>query len=471
MAINELYSKIPGVDKLLVHPEIKQLLLEYEPSLVKYCIRQAIDDIRNDIKQHGIIPTEEKSVKKVKSRLTKIHGNHLSKVYNATGVVVHTNLGRAAFSNKIIEDASRVLKGYSNLEYDLDKGERGSRHSHLEDKLKYLTGAEDVLLVNNNAAAVMLTLRYFAKEKEVIVSRGELIEIGGSFRIPEIMAASDCNMVEVGATNKTHVHDYEKAITENTALLFKAHKSNYVIKGFTKEVTLAEMVTLGKKYSVPVVYDMGSGLLQKSSSQILKNEPDVKQTLAEGVDLVTFSGDKLIGGPQAGIIAGKKKYISQLKKEPMVRALRVGKTTLAYMQAALSYYLDEKKLFEFNSIFGMLEKTPNQLKKSAKTLKYELEKLNIPSLILKSEGYCGGGALPDEGVPSLSVKINRDFSSNKEKVAYSEKLFYQLLKEPTPIICVLKKGEIYFDILTLEVEELKTIAQIVKEAENQIKNS
>jgi len=468
MAINELYSKIPGVDKLLVHPEIKLLLDAYEPALVKYCIRLAIDEIRHDIKQHGITPTEENSIQKVKCHLSNIHGNHLSKVYNATGVVVHTNLGRAPFSKQIIEDAAAVLKGYSNLEYDLDKGERGSRHSHLEEKLKYLTGAEDVLLVNNNAAAVMLTLRFFAKDKEVIVSRGELIEIGGSFRIPDIMAASDCKMVEVGATNKTHVHDYEKAISENTALLFKAHKSNYVIKGFTKEVSLAEMVSLGKKHTVPVVYDMGSGLLQKSSSQIFKNEPDVKQTLAEGVDLVTFSGDKLIGGPQAGIIVGKKKYISQLKKEPMVRALRVGKTTLAYMQAALSYYLDEKELFEHNSIFQMLGKTPEQLQSSAEVLKSEFEKLHIPSIIEVSEGYCGGGALPDEGVPSLSVKINRDFKSNKDKVAYSEKLFYKLLKEPTPIICVLKKGEIYFDVLTLDHKDLKTITQIVKEAENQI---
>lgn len=471
MAINDLYSKIPGVDKLLVHPEVKQLMQNNEPALVKYCIRHAIEEIRLDIKQKGIAPTEERAIFKLRDQLSKLKGNHLKKVYNATGVVVHTNLGRAPYSDKIIEDASEVLKGYNNLEYDLEKGERGSRHSHLETKLKYLTGAEDVLIVNNNAAAVMLTLRYFAKNKEVIVSRGELIEIGGSFRIPEIMAASDCKMVEVGATNKTHLHDYEKAINKNTALLFKAHKSNYVIKGFTKEVSLAELVTLGRKNSIPVVYDMGSGLLQKSSTEILKNEPDVKQTFAEGIDLVTFSGDKLIGGPQAGIIAGKKEYISQLKKEPMVRALRVGKTTLAYMQAALSYYLNEKQLLEYNSIFKMLQKTKKQIKDTAELLKSEFENMDIPSVVLESEGYCGGGALPDEGVPSLSVKINRDFNSNKEKVDYSEKLFDQLLQEQTPVICVLKKGEIYFDVLTLAMNEINSVVKIVKTAEDKILNS
>jgi L-seryl-tRNA(Ser) seleniumtransferase len=471
MTQQELYKKIPAVDKLLTRPDIKQLTKLYNEELVKFCIRRAIEKIRIGIGKKKIVPSEEMAVWEVKNQLETLTGNAFKKVYNATGVVVHTNLGRAPYSPKIIEDASAMLGGYNNLEFDLEKGERGSRHTHLEEKLKYLTGAEDVLIVNNNAAAVMLVLRFFSKGKEAIVSRGELIEIGGSFRIPEIMASSDCLMKEVGATNKTHLRDYENAINENTALLFKAHKSNYVIKGFTEEVSLKEMVALGKKHKIPVVYDMGSGLLQKSSVKVLQGEPDVKQTLAEGIDLVTFSGDKLIGGPQAGVIAGKKEFISKLKKEPMVRALRIGKTTIAFMQAALSYYLDEKKLFEHNRIFEMLNRTPEDINQAANQLKDLFSNAGLKTEVVASDGFCGGGAMPDESLPSFSVKIAKEFISNKEKVAYSEKLFHQLLMQAVPIVSVLKKGEIFFDLLTIDKHDFEKFVNIVMEAEKQILNS
>ncbi|NOR86026.1 MAG: L-seryl-tRNA(Sec) selenium transferase, partial [Bacteroidales bacterium] len=296
--------------------------------------------------------------------------------------------------------------------------------------------------------------------KEAIVSRGELIEIGGSFRIPDIMAASDCKMVEVGATNKTKSQDYENAITENTALLFKAHQSNYVIKGFTQEVELPELVSIGKKHSIPVVYDIGSGLLRKVNERALKNEPDVKQALASGIDLICFSGDKLLGGPQAGIIAGKKKYIDILKNEPMMRALRVGKTTLAILETACSYYLNDKDLFENNVLFKTLNKSKEEIKETAEKLKTALDSLDICSKIVDSKGKYGGGTLPDLELDSFSVKLLPKDANNQ----LAKKLYHELLEQKQPILSNLKSGAIYFDALTLENREIDVIAQTIKTA-------
>jgi len=264
----ETLKNLPGIDKLLSLAEIKSLIEKYSEDLVKYIIRSAIDRIRKQAIKSGEVPSIPEIVSIIQDDLIEFRKKSLRNVINATGVVVHTNLGRAPFSDAIISEAAEILKGYNNLEFDLDKGERGSRNTHLAKLLKYLTGAEDILVVNNNAAALMLILRTFAKEKEVIVSRGELIEIGGSFRLPDIMAASDCVMVEVGTTNKTKIEDYEEKVNKETALLLKAHQSNFVIQGFTQEASLTELVSLGKKTKVPVVYDMGSGLLRKTSLKV-----------------------------------------------------------------------------------------------------------------------------------------------------------------------------------------------------------
>ena len=455
---------LPGVDKLLLKKPIQQAIEVAGADSVKYIIRLVLKIVREDFKSDGRVPDEQQLLELIAAQLKAFTSDSLKPVINTTGVIVHTNLGRTPFNKKIIEDASNALSGYNNLEYDLKEGKRGSRHSHLEMRLKYLTGAEDVLVVNNNAAAVMLILRSFAKDKQVIVSRGELIEIGGSFRIPEIMAASDCKMIEVGATNKTHLRDYENAISSNTALLFKAHKSNYTIEGFTAEVALKELVALGKKHQLPIVYDMGSGLLRHSSLSFLKDEPDVKQTLAQGVDLVSFSGDKLIGGPQAGIIAGKKKYIAQLKKEPMVRALRVGKTTLAYMQAALSYYLDEKSLLVNNPIFKMMSQSPREIHQRASQLKELLAKDGIDSDLVSNTGFCGGGAMPGESISSSAVKLKDKFSSGKMKSRFYEKLFHRLLKLNPSVVSILKKGEIYFDLLCISDDQLSQLSRLIVEA-------
>ena len=454
-------KNLPGVDKILLIPEIRELVDKHNDDLVKFAIRRTLDRIRHNALNDNEIPSAAEIVSQIASEIKSITSKSLRNVINATGVVVHTNLGRAPFSNELIDEVSEILKGYSNLEFDLQKGERGSRNTHITKLLTYLTGAEDVLVVNNNAAALMLMLRTFAKDKEVIVSRGELIEIGGSFRLPDIMAASGCKMVEVGTTNKTKIEDYENAITENTALLFKAHTSNYVIKGFTHEAKLRELVALGKNRNIPVIYDMGSGLLRKTSVEIFKNEPDVRKTLETGVDIVSFSGDKLIGGPQAGIIAGRKEFISILKKEPMVRALRVGKTTLAFMEAALSYYLDDRILIKNNTIFAMMSQNSGDIRESAELLQAELKKQGIDSTVVKGSGQCGGGALPGETIDSFAVRIDGNFNSNRKKSEFAEKLYFGLLHCETPVVSILRKGDVYFDMLTIPKERIADLADII----------
>jgi L-seryl-tRNA(Ser) seleniumtransferase len=461
-------KNLPGVDKLLNLPEIKAMISEYNETLVKFAIRNSLSFLRTQALKEKVVPETKDIIEHIHATIQKITTKSLRNVMNATGVVVHTNLGRAPFSNEIIDEVSEILRGYSNLEFDLEKGTRGSRNTHVTKLLTYLTGAEDVLVVNNNAAALMLLLRTFAKDKEVIVSRGELIEIGGSFRLPDIMAASDCKMIEVGTTNKTKIHDYENATNEDTALLFKAHTSNYVIQGFTQEAKLHELVALGKKKKIPVVYDMGSGLLRKTSVEIFRDEPDVRKTLATGVDIVSFSGDKLLGGPQAGIIAGKKEFISILKKEPMVRALRVGKTTLAFMEAALSYYLDDKTLTEKNTIFRMMTKKPAEIKRNAEILQNEIANLNIESSVVKGKGQCGGGALPGKELDSFAVRIDGDFGSNKKKSEFAEKLYYGLMLHKTPVVGILRKGDIYFDLLTIPDEQIEKLAGIIGEVYKEI---
>ncbi len=457
----EVLRNLPGVDRLLEDPEIKALIAWHNEDLVKFAIRDTLARIRSH-------PPKEIAygsvVASIAGQLDKLTRNSLRPLFNATGIIVYTNLGRAPFSDTLLEEASATLRGYNNLEYDLEKGERGSRHDHLTAKLRYLTGAEDVLVVNNNAAAVMLILRTFAKGKEAIVSRGELIEIGGSFRVPEIMAASDCIMKEVGTTNKTHLRDYEGAIHEGTALLFKAHKSNYVIRGFTREVDLHELVSLGRKHNLPVVYDMGSGLLRKTTINVLREEPDVRETLKTGVDLVCFSGDKLIGGPQAGIIAGRAELIRILKKEPMVRALRVGKTTLAFMEAALRYYLDDDTLLKHNTIFSTLGQSGGEILHKARRLQELLNERDILSSIVDNEGYCGGGALPGESIPSKAVQLQFPFTSGRQRSAFAEKTFRRLLRSDPPVVGVLRQGELLFDVMTLPEKDLEQVADIIHKA-------
>lgn len=457
-------KKLPGIDKLLNLSDIKELIEQYNLDLLTHVCRRVIADYRVEILAGKSCPSPDIILSSIKTHTYKIAKKSLKSVINASGIIIHTNLGRAPFGEHLLENVYDVLKGYNNLEIDLSKGGRGQRNDHASEILKFLTGAEDVVIVNNNAAAVMFILRTFARNKEAIISRGELIEIGGSFRIPEIMAASDCKMVEVGATNKTKVQDFKKAITENTALLFKAHQSNYVIKGFTQEVSLEELVSIGKEHQIPVVYDIGSGLLRKVNEKALENEPDVRQALSTGIDLICFSGDKLLGGPQAGIIAGKKMYIDILKKEPMMRALRVGKTTLAILETACSYYLSDADLFKHNILFKTLNRSITELQKMAEELKMELQNFEISSEIIPSKGKYGGGTLPDLEIDSFSVKLTPKNSDNK----LAKKLYHHLLIQDQTILSNLISGSIHFDVLTLQTDDIQIISQSIQKAYREI---
>lgn len=461
-------KKIPGVDTLLHSQEIRELVSETNPDLVKYVIRNVLAEMKEGIRKGKKVNSLQEIIQKIVSETTILKSGHLKKVINATGIVIHTNLGRAPYSNEMLQETFEVLRGYNNLEFDLDTASRGSRNAHASDLLKYLCGAEDVLVVNNNAAAVVLILRAFAKGKDVIVSRGELIEIGGSFRLPDIIAASDCNMIEVGTTNKTKVTDYEKAISEHTGVLFKAHKSNYSIEGFTQEVSLDELAALGKKKKIPVVYDMGSGLLDHHSVKEFKNEPNVKQTLKSGVDLVCFSGDKLLGGPQAGIIAGKKKLIEKLKKEPLLRALRVDKLTLAFLETNNRYFLDESVLNQKNLFYKTLNQSPKELENKARKFIAFLEKYKMDAEVIRSKGQYGGGALPGKEIDSFTVKLNLRKDTARQRSELAEMIYKELLQQKLPIIGILRKGSICFDILCMEAGEMELVAESIANIHKQL---
>ena len=337
-----LFSLIPSVDKILSHPRINGLLGEYSSVVVKRILTTTLNDLRNSIRKNQVT-RENLKFDSVVDKICEIAEQrlrpNLRTLVNATGVVVHTNLGRSPLSRKVAERILEVATSYSNLEYDLEKGSRGQRNSHLKSLIEELTGAEAVLAVNNNAAAVLLALGTLAKGKEVIVSRGELIEIGGSFRIPEVMTQSGAILREVGATNRTHPRDYIRAINENTALILKVHTSNYRIVGFTREISLDELVQIGQEFNLPTMMDLGSGCLVDLSRFGLPDEITVQEVVAKGIDIVSFSGDKLLGGPQAGILVGRNEYISLMGANPLARALRMDKLTLAGLEATLQEYI------------------------------------------------------------------------------------------------------------------------------------
>ncbi len=454
------FRKIPAVDKWLDDMDIQGLVNQFSHEMVVFVIQNVSDDIRQKIKNGDKCPSIEYIKIQIFKQVNLLTQANLKRVINASGVVIHTNLGRAPFGEKLIHDAMQNIVRYNNLEFDLEAGDRGKRDSHISPILKYLTGAEDVVVVNNNAAAVMLILRTLAKGKEVIVSRGELIEIGGAFRVPDIMKASDCTMVEVGTTNKTKPSDYKEAITENTKILLKTHKSNYSITGFTREVSLEELKELGEKHHVPVVFDIGSGLLRKVSHPALADEPDVRQALKSGADLVCFSGDKLLGGPQAGIIAGRKDLIAKIKKEPMMRALRVGKSTLTLLETAARFYLNDERLKTNNVFFNTILQTDSELKTKAKYLQGKLKKLGIETTIEKDFGRFGGGTLPDKTIDTYVLKFNIE-GNNQTKSAESERIYRNLLLHSTPVLSILKGAQLYVDVLTLTKEEMDIAVQAI----------
>lgn len=381
-------------------------------------------------------------------------------VVNATGTVIHTNLGRSPIGEAVLDNIRPLVTGYTSIEYSLENRKRGHRSVHLQQVMNKLTGAEQSAVVNNNAAAVMLILKVLAQGREVLVSRGELVEIGGSFRIPDIMESSGAHMVEVGSTNCTTIEDYERAITKDTALIFKAHHSNFSMSGFTEEVSVADLVALSKRYKVPFYYDLGSGLISRPN--LLKDiqEMDVRSAIECGVDIISFSTDKLFGGPQAGIIVGKNSFVTDCERDPLMRVLRVGKMTMASLMVIAKAYLIDDEVKGVSPLHQTLNQSSDDIQSRAKTLKRAIDKKsNGIAYVVSNKGQVGGGTLPDLFIDSYAVKIAPQFKSVKEREAFSESLFEKLHHCDIPIIPVLKEGYIFFDCLTLDDSQVGYIAE------------
>ena len=454
----QLLSQIPAINKILLLDEVKSLIQEYSEVAVKSAIKNYIDEIKQEILNEELheVPSLEKIVEVVSQIVKSEDNNSLRRVINATGTILHTNLGRSLLSQKIKENIESVAFNYSNLEFDIDNKKRGSRYVHLIDIIKKLTGAEDVLVVNNNAAAVLLTLNTLVKDKEIVVSRGELVEIGGAFRIPEIIKLSGGTPVEVGTTNKTHLKDYKNAITDNTGALLKVHTSNYKIVGFTKEVSNEEISYLARENELVSINDLGSGQFVDFSKFGLPYEPTVKEVLNSGIDIVTFSGDKLLGGPQAGIIVGKKEYIEQMKKNQLTRTLRVDKMTLAALEATLKLYLDEKEALEHIPTLHMISLSKERLFAKADVFNTRLSDLDFKITIAEDKAEVGGGSYPASYLDSVVVKLEHPRLSATD-------IERRLLEVEIPIITRIKDNELIFDMRTLRTREFDLVKQALIE--------
>ncbi len=470
----QVLRKIPSVDEILSRPEIAELLKVHPRNVVVEAIRKGIGRLRQEIlqKEEGpqsgddlfsfehLVPLFQKEIDlQIQPRLRR--------VINATGVIIHTNLGRAPLHPSAIQHLVEVSKTYSNLEYDIELGERGNRYAHVEEILCRLSGAESALVVNNNAGAVLLVINTLAEGKEVIVSRGELVEIGGAFRIPDVMRRSGALLREVGTTNRTHLNDYQKAIGPQTGLLLKVHTSNFRVMGFSSEVSLEDLVQLGKQHQLPVIDDLGSGCLIDLTLYGLEKEPTVQEMIKTGVDAITFSGDKLLGGPQAGIILGKKNSLDLFKINPLTRALRIDKLTLAALESTLLLYLDKKRAMEEIPTLLMLSLDTKRLKIRGRRLLKRLSKMEnkrITCTLREDVSQVGGGALPLQELPTIVLTLKPlDFSLNT--------LELHLRKGDPPIISRISKEELILDMRTVFDEEIPILAQEIEKALTKIAKS
>jgi L-seryl-tRNA(Ser) seleniumtransferase len=395
---------LPSVDRLLAHEELQPVVAEYGRSLVTDEIRTVLTEARARVEAGDRVPEIVELAADVERRLARLVRGTLYPVINATGVVIHTNLGRAPLSQSARQAMEAIATGYSNLEYDLEAGSRGSRYLHVESLLSRLTGAEAALVVNNNAGAVLLMLAALASDKEVIVSRGQLVEIGGGFRIPDVMRESGARLVEVGTTNRTHLRDFRDALGSETALLLRVHSSNFRQIGFTMEVSLEEMVSLGREAGVPVIDDLGSGSLLDTTHYGLAPEPMVQQSVAAGAGLTSFSGDKLLGGPQAGLIVGNEALVARLRHHPLARALRVGKGSLAALQATLLHYVRGEAEEEI-PVWRMIAMPLAVLSARAAYWAAEARSHGIPATTVPAASTVGGGSLPGETLPTCALAL------------------------------------------------------------------
>lgn len=457
---HSLYSQIPATDRLLCDPRITAVLEQFGHTATVDMLRQLQDDARRHIQAENALPgwcvAWEQEVER---RLSKHGQSALRPVINLTGTVLHTNLGRAQQAEEATEAVTRAMRSPVTLEYDLDGAGRGHRDRALADLLCQITGAEDACIVNNNAAAVLLMLAATASGKEVVVSRGELVEIGGAFRIPDVMRQAGCTLHEVGTTNRTHAKDYRAAVNENTALLMKVHTSNYHIEGFTKTVEEAELAAIGRELNVPVIADLGSGSLVDMRQYGLPKEPMVQEMVAAGVSLVSFSGDKLLGGPQAGIIVGRRELIAQLQQHPLKRALRADKMTLAALEATLRLYLHPEKLADRLPTLRLLSRDAASIRAQAEALLPQVAP-HYPEFDVRIEpclSQIGSGSLPVDRLPSEALT----FTPRDGRGSQLEALSARWRALPTPVIGRIGDGRMWLDLRCLE-DEVRFLEMMLK---------
>ncbi len=471
MSKEEVLRAIPSTNELLDSPLLQERISQLGRAAVLQEIRSTLELVRfqlsSDKGEEGMeilkslqSPTdiEVHILKGLQTRFDELDQKGLKRVINGTGIILHTNLGRAPLPREAAAAMASLSGGYCNLEYDLKTGARGSRHDHLEETLCCLTGAEGAMIVNNNAAAVFLCLNTFANQQEVLVSRGEQVEIGGSFRIPDIITRSGCIMVEVGTTNKTHREDYAQAISPDTALLLKVHTSNYKISGFTREVSLQELVQLGREQGVPTMVDLGSGCLISLSFLGIPGEPTVSDCVSAGADLITFSGDKLLGGPQAGIILGKREALDRLKKNPLSRMVRCDKSTIIALKETLELYRSPEEVFSSIPVLSMLSLSEDQLKNKAIALLTLLEDA-LGSLarleIEEVEEEVGGGSLPGILLKGAALSLTTE-------VLQINELQRRLREAPVPLVCRVFQDRLYIHLRTIEEDDFPLIAKALK---------
>lgn len=445
---------LPSVEELLSKKPVFGWIEAYSRSMVVTGIRHILEDLRQHIMGEffkGAAISETDILDALRIWLEEKTQPHLRRVVNATGIILHTNLGRAPLAAAAIEAIVHTAGSFSNLEYDLANGERGTRYRHVEQLLTELTGAESALVVNNNAAAVLLVLSTLAVQKEVVISRGQLVEIGGSFRIPDVMVQSGAKLIEVGATNRTHLYDYDKAINEQTGLLLRVHTSNFRMMGFIAEVPARELVGLGQKHGIPVYEDQGSGLLVRLPG-MPQHDPTVKESITAGIDVVSFSGDKMLGGAQAGIIVGKKVFINQMKQHPLLRAFRIDKLSLAALEATLRLYGQGDTGMQKIPFVQMFSTSREVLTARAQRLARELSALNSGGTVsvLEVAGQAGGGSLPGEEIPSVAVGFALAGMGPQEGAAL-------LRRAKIPVVCRVAENKLLFDVRTIADEEIKWI--------------
>ena len=449
---NKSYKEIPSVQEIV--QELGNNLPVHQNYTVKI-IRNEIGKYRHLVKENKLMLSRKEIRKEITNSVKLLTASSLRNVINGTGIVLHTNFGRAPIGKKILQNVTQKLSGYVNLEVDLSTGKRGDRLNHISDLLAAITNTDGGVIVNNNAAAVLLALNTLAEGKEVIVSRGQEVEIGGSFRIPDIVKKSSCKLVEVGTTNRTHLKDYEKAIDKNTGLLLWVHTSNYVVKGFTKSVTLKELVELGKRKRIPVLVDLGSGALINLSDQGLPEEITVQEAVKSGVTIVTFSGDKLLGGPQSGVIVGKNSALKKIKSNPLYRALRCDKFTIALMEETLRTYKSDD--VSQNNLSNILLKT------TRKVLRVKADKLLLqvqPSVkkqwkikLIDSTVEAGSGSLPEEKIESVALEFSGQIEELAQRFRTREK----------PIVGYIHKNLFYIDLKAILPEQYSELIKAINE--------